>query len=76
MLKIKFYGLVLLSVIGALLGFYNHARKTGERAEQQRQRDIIKKVKKESNYVEEIINRQSDVTVRNRMRDKWTRPDV
>lgn len=72
----KQYLLMILAVLAALFGFYNHARKTGERAEQARHQTLINNVKREANYVEEVVNRIPDVAVRNGMRKKWTRSDM
>lgn len=73
MLKIKFYLFIIMSVIASSLGLYTHGRKAGERAEQVRNQDVINQSNKEAKRVQESINRVSDDTVRNGMRDNWTR---
>lgn len=72
----KRYTLMLLSVLAALFGLYRYSHKTGERAEQVRQQTLIDEVKREANYVEEVVNRIPDSAVRNGMRKKWTRSDM
>lgn len=73
MIRLKFYALMILSVLTTIIGIYGYGRKAGERAAELDQQRQINDVRGISNDVENNTNAQSNDVIRTRLRDRWTR---
>jgi hypothetical protein len=73
MIRLKFYALMIASVIAAIVGAYAYGRKAGERAVEMDQQRKINQVRKVSHEVQNDVNSQSIDNVRAGLRERWTR---
>lgn len=71
--KIKFYLMAIVSVLLAMAGLYRHAEKIGRHAEQKKQHAKINNSIKEARKIESEISSSSPDSIRERMRQHWTR---
>ena len=73
MIRLKFYALMILSVLAAVFGAYGYGRKAGQRAVEMDQQRKINQARKISNEVKNDVNAKPIDDVRAGLRDRWTR---
>ena len=73
MIRLKFYALMIVSVLAAVVGAYGYGRKASERAVEMDQQRKINKIRKMSHEVQNDVNSQPISDVRAGLRERWTR---
>lgn len=71
--NLKVFGLILLSILAAMVGVYGIGRKSGKKAVELQQTNRTLKVIKESQHVKNDIDSSDIDDVRVRLRNGWTR---